>query len=194
MCHAPGSSGTQKLCSSKPRHPHDSVHPPWCRNFSDQVQPDFPPAAHSPSQCSVQIGRRPLSQGPWEDEETPASPEGPLGVAPHLDAWRLGLRVDPPPKGVPWFLRASSSGSEVGLPEALPLTPPPPPRRPSHSPETRPRLPARSSVPGVEKGLEARPAAGSAGGGENMSHLGGCHPPACGEPCSPEGARRKLLP
>lgn len=39
----------------------------------------------------------------------------------------------PPPKGVSWPLRASSSGPEVGLPKALPPTPRHPPPHPKQS-------------------------------------------------------------
>lgn len=94
---------------------------------------------------------------------TPGSLEVPLEV-PEPGRLCPGLRRDTPPTGLPWFLRASSSGAEVGLPEALPLTPAPHSRL-SHSLEAWPPLRVQPShARGRQKGLEARLAAGSAGG------------------------------
>ncbi|XP_074227498.1 synaptotagmin-8 isoform X2 [Camelus bactrianus] len=105
---------------------------------------------------------------------------GPLQVAPGSDVQPVGLRRDPSPKGVPHLLRPSSSGPEVGLPEALPPTPlPPKPTRISQSLEAQERqAPAEGSEhhpPGPRVGAEAGRAPGSAGISWQRVEMG--HPP-----------------
>nr|XP_055164579.1 synaptotagmin-8 isoform X1 [Nyctereutes procyonoides] len=117
-------------------------------------------------------------------EGTPGSLEVALEV-PEPGRLCPGLRRDPPPTGLPWFLRASSSGAEVGLPEALPLTPAPHSRL-SHSLEAWLLLqvqPLRAR--GRQKGLEARLAAGSAGGSQQGGEMG--RPPGPHSTPAPEG-------
>uniref|UniRef100_A0A8C0TUY8 Troponin I, cardiac muscle n=3 Tax=Canidae TaxID=9608 RepID=A0A8C0TUY8_CANLF len=115
---------------------------------------------------------------------TPGSLEVPLEV-PEPGRLCPGLRRDTPPTGLPWFLRASSSGAEVGLPEALPLTPAPHSRL-SHSLEAWPPLRVQPShARGRQKGLEARLAAGSAGGSQQGGEMG--RSPGARSTPAPEG-------